>query len=178
MLHPEVVAIPLRGSISCNPSCGSWPGSSSSPCRNPLTGKHLLHSSVADLDQVEADIVAIPLRGSISCTHRGGGGGRAGASPRRNPLTGKHLLHSGMNDKVKAVWADAVAIPLRGSISCTRIFWVLSPGGAAPSQSPYGEASLALVELSEEANSLYLGRNPLTGKHLLHHYPVGSGLCP
>ncbi len=89
------VAIPLRGSISCNSA--------------PLPGPPSCRGRVA-----------IPLRGSISCNSWGASAPLTGGYLiRRNPLTGKHLLQQ----IVKALSSRPdlpVAIPLRGSISCNR----------------------------------------------------------
>ncbi len=142
-----VVAIPLRGSISCNPRRLSRPSHGAwCTCRNLLTEKHLVQP------------ISMP----------GPGGGWRSC---RNPLTGKHLwqLPDGVEVEVasrasqspcgEASFAteahrpppglaplDQVAIPLRGSIFCNALFQGLG----------YADTGTS--------------RNPLAGKHLLQQH--------
>ena len=142
-LQPIGVAIPLRGSISCNSVA--------------VQGRNKTDESVSQSPYGEASratrhfgrearpalhrVVAIPLRGSISC----------------NWLT------------LSLIEGEPVAIPLRGSISCNGVPLAgVGWEGTFESQSPYGEASLATGrELYAYPRVYIVGRNPLTGKHLV-----------
>ncbi len=148
------VAIPLRGSIFCNESRRVEEGClARMGCRNPLTGKHLLQPGWAAPSTARPSTgVAIPLRGSISCNTTAPAPYVCTILQSRNPLTGKHLL---------------------------QLVGVAEPRAPYPhqSQSPYGEASLATLNVfTSPATTSILGRNPLTGKHLLQRQPLKSNV--
>jgi hypothetical protein len=177
ILTRNQVAIPLRGSISCNTSSPAIRGLLVAEGRNPLTGKHLLQLFVAENVKGLLSASRNPLTGKHllqpnerRLRRRWGSIARV-AEESRNPLTGKHLLqpdarlYGGVHiirarqsqspygeaslatrlitTAIGEVRTDvfdalryAVAIPLRGSISCNQAHLLSS-------QSPYGEASLA-----------------------------------
>ena len=144
--HPcPPVAIPLRGSISCNhkaqeimteawgiaesqspygeASLATWLSFTPTPleksCRNPLTGKHLL--------QLVEFLAFLDSRTFLAC---------------RNPLTGKHLLQQKEKEEGRGRRGAQSQSPYGEASLATHLKHF--PGGYTyQSQSPYGEASLA-----------------------------------
>ena len=86
------VAIPLRGSIPCNPEVNPLPPPLPGVVAIPLRGSIPCNPEVNPLPPPLPGVVAIPLRGSIPCNPE--------VNPLPPPLPG------------------VVAIPLRGSIPC------------------------------------------------------------